>query len=181
MSGILARNQGVYNNAARYKVTNITQEVFTSYWGKNPITLKPGQTVSVPQYSANKMVDEMVDLIMQTNVKERELDYYKRNPNTAPNFYREPSSLGVPAARKIWEDKILEELPLEEGSTESQLLRLQIKEELEKDLKAEPSTEPVAVPQSAVGSFDGLPTEFAEIASQTPSKPLGRPKKVATT
>ena len=55
MSGILARNQGVYNNAARYKVTNITQEVFTSYWGKNPITLKPGQTVSVPQYLANKM------------------------------------------------------------------------------------------------------------------------------
>jgi hypothetical protein len=58
---------------------------------------------------------------------------------------------------------------------------LQIKEELEHDIKAEPSTEPVKVPVSAVGSFDGLPTEFAEIASQTPKKPLGRPKKVATT
>lgn len=181
MSGILARNQGVYNNAARYKVTNITREVFVTYWGKNPVTLQPGQTVSVPQYLANKMVDEMVDKIMIDGVKQAEVDYYQRNPNAEINRFRAPSSLGVPAARKVWEDKILEELPIEEGSTEAQLLRLQIKEELEHDIKAEPSTEPVKVPVSAVGSFDGLPTEFAEIASQTPKKPLGRPKKVATT
>ena len=181
MSSILQKNQGVFNNAMRYKVTNITKDPFTSYWGKNPVTLKPGQTVSVPQYLANKMVDEMVDKIMIEGVKQTEVDYYQRNPNAEINRFRAPNSLGVPAARKVWEDKILEELPIEEGSTEAQLLRLQIKEELEKDLKAEPSTEPVAVPQSAVGAFEGLPTEFAEIASKTPSKPLGRPKKVATT
>lgn len=172
MSGILSKDQGVLNAAQRYSFTNITNEEFTSYWNKNPITVKAGATVTVPEYLADKMVDELVNKIMITEIKTKETEYYQKNPNTAPNFYRQPSSLGVPAARKVWEDKIVKKLPMEEGSTESQLLRLQIKEQLEHDLKAEVSTEPVAVPQSAPGNFseDSL-AEFAEIA------PLNKKKK----
>lgn len=130
------------NPAQRYKFKNILGEDFTSYWGKNPITVKAGGSVTLPEYLANKMLDEMVDKIMMEEVKLNEVNYYKNNPNTAPNFYRAPSSAGVPAARKVWEDQIITKLPLEEGTTEAQLLRLQIKQEIEDNSKAQPSTEP---------------------------------------
>lgn len=166
MSSIKEKGQGVYNPAQRYNVTNILDEDFTTYWNKLPVTIAKGKTISVPEYLADKMVDEMVDKIMLAQVKANEEAYYKANPNTAPNNYRAPNSMGVPAARKVWEDKIVEKLPMEEGSTEAQLLRLQIKEQLETDLKAEASTDPVAVPQSAVGNFSQESLkEFAEIKS----------------
>jgi hypothetical protein len=131
------------------------------------------------------MVDEMVDKIMIDGVKQAEVDYYQRNPNAEINRFRAPSSLGVPAARKVWEDKILEELPIEEGSTEAQLLRLQIKEELEHDIKAEPSTSPVQAPASStMPEFQGLDKEKTSLKDSinetdfVPTKHIGRPKKV---
>lgn len=165
MSGIKSKDLGVYNAAQRYNFKNILEEDFTFNWNKEPITIKAGQTVSLPEYLADKMLDAIVDKIMITEIKTKEVEYYQKNPNTAPNFYRHPSSLGVPAARKVWEDQIITKLAMEEGSTEAQLLRMQIKEQLETDLKMEVSTEPVQVPQSAVGNFsDSSLAEFAEIS-----------------
>jgi len=50
-----------------------------------------------------------------------------------------PHHLGVPAARKVWEDKICRVLEVDEESPQVQVMRSQIREELMKDLKAEPS------------------------------------------
>ncbi len=49
---------------------------------------------------------------------------------------------------------------------------MQIKEELERDMNAQPSTEPVIVPVSAVGSFsrDSM-KEFAELGKSEPIEP----------
>lgn len=172
MSGLVSKKDGIFNNAQRFAVTNILEEDFTSQWGGNPFTIAKGKTVSLPMYLANKVVDEMVDKIMITAIKTNETEYYKNNPNTAPNLYRAPSSLGVPAARKIWEDKIVKPLAIEEGTTESQLLRMQIKEELENDMNKEISRDPVPVPMSAVGSFssDSM-KEFAELGKEEEPKP----------
>ena len=66
--------------------------------------------------------------------------------------------------RKALEEKICVKLALEKGSTEAQLLAMQIKEELEHDMQAQPSTEPPTIPVSVAGSFnqDSL-KEFAEL------------------
>jgi len=169
MSSLVNKNDGVYNPSLRFAFTNITEEDFVSAWGGSPIVVKAGQTVELPHHLADKMTDELVNKIMIGNAKLDEVEYYKKNPNTQPNMYRAASSLGVPAARKIWEDKIVRPLAVDEESPEIQVMRAQIKEEIMNDLKEKPSSQPVAVPTNI--------SEFAELKQAGEEKEAPKEKK----
>lgn len=160
MSSLLGKNEGLFNPALRFAFTNITTEDFSSAWGGSPIVVKAGQTVELTHHLANKLTDELVDKIMIGAAKLDEVTYYKNNPNTAPNVYRAPSSLGVPAARKVWEDQIVRPLAVDEESPEIQVMRAQIKEELMADLSAETAKGGPAIPTSL--------EEFAELKEGAP-------------
>lgn len=162
---------GVYNPLLRFAFTNITQEDFVSAWDGNPVTVRPGETVEVPEYLAVKFTGELVDKIMLQDVKLNEVNYYKQNPNAAANTYRAPNSVGVPAARKPWEDKIIQQLEVDEESSQVQVYRAQLKAELSADLKAETSTAPVPVPTSI--------EEFADLDKSNAPKLAKAPLKVA--
>lgn len=109
----------------------------------------------------------MVDQIMQGEAKMDEVAYYERNQNAAPNTYRSPKglSMGIPAARKVWEDQIIKQLPTEQDTVEFELMRQEFMEEIERDSNAKPSTEPVKVPAAMLSGNDNaqLPAEFAEL------------------
>lgn len=149
MSSLLGRGEGLYNNTRRFAFTNITEEVFTSAWDSQPITVQPGQTVELPHHLADKLTDELVNQIMIGDAK---LDEVTKNQP----YYRSPkgSSLGVPAARKVWEDQIVRELQVDEESPEIQVMRAKIREEVLADLKREPAKTEIQLPSM---------TEFAEI------------------
>jgi hypothetical protein len=148
----------MYNPARRFAFTNILEEDFTSYWGGSPIVVKAGQTVELPHHLADKLTDEIVNKIMISNAKTNEVEYYQKNPNAAVNTYRAPSSLGVPQVRKQWEDKVVRELKVDEESPEMQVLRAQIRDEIQADMSGKASTEPVQVPASI--------NEFAELGRE---------------
>ncbi len=140
MDTLLHPRQGIYNPTLRFSFTNITEEEFLSAWGGEPIRIPAGRTVELPHYLAVKLVKEMVDKIMIGNAKLNEIEFYKNNPNVQLNTYRAASSLGVPAARKIYEDQICKLLVVDQDSPEVQLQRLGIKQQILSDLKAEPSS-----------------------------------------
>lgn len=171
MSSLIGKGAGIYNPTLRFAFTNITTEDFVSAWGGSPITVKAGQSVELPHHLADKLTDELVNHIMIGKAKLDEIEYYKKNPNTEINKYRAASSLGIPAARKIWEDQIVRPLAIDEESPEIQVMRAQIKEELQSDMQKENSTAPVSVPSSLV--------EFAELKEgQIEVKPEPTPLKV---
>lgn len=174
MSSILEKNAGLFNPALRFAFTNITEEVFVSAWNGSPITVKPGQTVELTHHLAVKLTDELVDKIMIGNAKIDEVSHYERNPGIAPNSYRAASSLGVPAARKVWEDQIVRQLEVDEESPEMQVMRAEIRAELQADMSQEKTSEPVHVPSSI--------EEFAELKEGgLQEKPLEKkPLKVKT-
>lgn len=158
MSGLLEKGEGMYNPLWKFAFTNITEEDFTSKWNGDPIVVKAGQTVTLPHHLADKMTDELVNKIMTTAIKANEVKYYKDNPNTAPNFYRAPSSLGVPAARKVWEDQIVRRLAVNEESPEMQVMRAEMREQLEADMAKTKSNKPPVAPKGV--------EEFAEIKAK---------------
>lgn len=181
-SELLHPRQGIYNPTLRFAFTNITEEEFISAWGGEPIKIPAGRTVELPHYLAVKLTKELVDKIMIGNAKLNEVEFYKNNPNVQMNTYRAPSSLGVPAARKVWEDKIVKLMDVDQSSPEVQLQRLGIKQQLIDDLNAVPSQ----------GSpLDNAPRleEFADLTASEEEKvekpemkvkeiKIGRPKKV---
>ena len=180
MSGIIDKKAGIFNNAQRYSVTNILEEDMNFTWGGNPFSIPAGKTVSLPEYLANSVLDQIVDKILRDKMKKNEEDYYQRNPNAEINRYRSPNFLSNANERKAIEEQICKPLALEKGSTEAQLLAMQIKEELEHDLKQEVSTGSPVIPVSAVGSFsaDSM-KEFAELGKE--EVPVARePIKVKT-
>ena len=178
MSQLIEKKAGIFNNAQRFAVTNILDEDMNFMWGGNPFSIPAHKTVSLPIYLANSVVDQLVDKILMDEMKANELAYYEKNPNTEVNRYRAPNFLSNVTMRKALEDKIAKPLEMETGSTEAQLLKMQIKEELEHDLKQEVSTSPVSVPMSAVGSFsqDSM-KEFAELGKEE-EKEVKKPLKV---
>ncbi len=180
MSNLVGKSQGLYDPTKRYAFTNILSEDFVSAWGGAPIVVKAGQTIELQQYLANKLTDEMVDKIMIGNAKLDEVEYYKKNPNTAPNMYRAASSLGVPAARKVWEDKIVRELAVDEESPQIQVMRAELKAELEASLQAQPTKGSPVIPTD-LKEFSELDQTGATATKPTPAplkvKVLGRPKK----
>lgn len=172
MSSILGKDEGLYNPALRFAFTNITMEDFTSAWGGSPIIVKAGETIELPHHLADKLTDQLVDQIMIGEAKLNEVEYYKSHPGTRINDYRAPSMLGVPAARKVWEDQIVRELAVDEESPQLQVMRAQIKEELLADLNAETSTAPVPVPTSI--------EEFAELKEGGTVTPTPTPAPMVT-
>ncbi len=161
---------GTYDPTLRAAFTNITEEPFDIVWGGEVITtVKPNETVELNHHLVVKCVKELVDKIMIANAKLNEVEFYKNNPNVAANVYRAPSMLGIPAARKVWEDKIARRLEAGEESPQVKLMRAQIKEELLKDLNAQPSQ----------GSpLDNAPKSIAEFADLTKSKEESKEKTV---
>ncbi len=166
MSSFLDVKNGLYDPSKRFAFTNITSEPFVSAWDGQPITVQPSQTIELTHHLAVKLTGELVDKIMIGNAKMDELQ------SNQP-YFRSPkgTSLGVPAARKVWEDQILRELEVDEESPEIQIMRAKIREEIMTDLKAEPSDEKVPVPTGIA--------EFADL-DKTETKEAKKPLKVKT-
>ena len=143
---------GLFNPTLRFAFTNITSEDFLSYWDGQPITVKAGKTVEVSHHLAVKMTKEMVDKIMIGNAK---LDELKNTTAINPQ-YRSPQgmSLGVPAARKIWEDQIIKELTPDEESPDIVEMRAKLKAEILAGQNKE-QAQPVHIPTNL--------NEFAEL------------------
>ena len=169
MKSFLDVANGVYDPSRRFAFTNITAEDFASAWGGQPITVRPSQTIELPHHLAVKLTGELVDKIMIGKAKMDEVA-------SGQAYFRSPqgTSLGVPAARKVWEDQILRELQVDEESPEIQVMRAEIKQEILTDLKNEQSIEPPKGPGSL--------SEFAEIKKGAPieEKPAKRPYRVKT-
>ena len=163
MSSYLDVKSGIYDPSKRFAFTNITSEVFNSAWGGQPIIVQSGQTVELPHHLAVKLTGELVDKIMIGNAK---MDEERVNQP----YYRSPqgTSLGVPAARKVWEDQILRELQVDEESPELQVMRAQIREEIMNDLKAEPAKAGSIPVPSGIAEF----AEFGKIQEVEIKKPL---------
>lgn len=157
MASFLDVKNGLYDPSKRFAFTNITAEVFESAWDGQKIIVNPSQTIELTHHLAVKLTGELVDKIMIGNAKLDELQH--KEP-----YFRSPqgTSLGVPAARKVWEDQILRELQVDEESPEIQIMRAKIREELISDMKKEPSKEGVTAPTS-VG-------EFADATAPQPKK-----------
>lgn len=144
--------EGLYNPALRFAFTNITETPFESKWNSSPIIVPAGVTIELEHHLAVKLTKELVDKIIMGEAK---LDEVTKNKEG----YRSPigMSLGVPAARRIWEDKICRQLAVDEESPEIQIMRAKIKEELLADLSTETSREPVPTPSNL--------SEFAELGA----------------
>ena len=173
MSSLLDKKAGIFNNAQQYAITNILDEDFNGTWDGDVFSIPKGETVEVPMYLADSVLTQIVDKILMAEMKANEVAYYEKNPNTEINRYRAPNWLGNANKRKEIEAKICKPLELKQGSTKMQLLRMQIRQQLKHDMEQQPSTEPVPVPVSAVGSFsaDSM-KEFAELGKDEP-----QPKK----
>lgn len=178
---LLYIRQGIYNPLLRFAFTNITEEEFVSAWGGEPIKIPAGHTVELQHHLAAKLTKELVDKIMIGNAKLNEVEFYQKNPNAMPNTYRAPSSLGVPGARKIWEDQICRLLAPDEESPQTQLMRIKIKEELMRDLKAEPASGSPLDNAPKLSEFADLMAPKEEKIEQAPMKlkTVGRPRKSA--
>lgn len=152
MSSIIGKDEGVYNPALRFAFTNITDEDFVSAWNNSPIIIKAHQTVELPHHLADKLTDELVDKIMIGEAKMEELEKNQQ-------YYRSPKgiSLGIPAARKPWEDKIVRQMEVDEESPELQVIRAQIREELTNDLQN------AQQPKQPASDIKISPTEFSEL------------------
>lgn len=157
--------EGVFNPLLRFAFTNITEEPFVSAWDGSPINVPAGATIELPHHLAVKLTKELVDKIMIGNAKLDEVT--KDQP-----YYRSPigSSLGVPAARRVWEDKICRQLEVDEESPQIQVMRAKIREELMHDLKAEPSSgSPLDNAPASMSEFADL-TKKEETAEKAPMK-----------
>lgn len=173
--GDLLHPDGLYNPALRFAFTNITDEDFTSYWSGQPIVIKAGTSVELPHHLAVKLTKELVDKIMQGEAKLDEITYYKNNPNTAPNLYRSPlgSMVGVPAARKPYEDKVCRLMEQDEESPDIQLIRAKLTEEIRANMNQEPSREPVPVPiTTEPGKLPGVFADLDKKEEPVAKKPL---------
>jgi hypothetical protein len=141
MSSNFDVKQGIYDPTKRFAFTNITTEPFTFTWGKTPITVKAGETIELPHHLAVLATKQLVDLVMMKEVKEEE-DKVKLETKNPYFRSQHGSSLGIPAAREVWEKKIVKELtPSESKISESQMgvIRSELKDTLTRDLKAENS------------------------------------------
>lgn len=187
LQSLLYIRQGIYNPLLRFSFTNITEEEFISAWNSEPIKIPAGVTVELTHHLAAKLTRELVDKIMIGNAKINEIEFYKNNPNVQMNTYRASSSLGVPGARKIWEDQICRLLAPDEESPQTQLMRIKIREELMRDLKAEPSSgSPLDNASISVEEFADLSNRLDNKEEKIEKAPMklkkvGRPAKIKET
>ena len=144
--------EGLFNPLLRFAFTNITEETFTSAWGGAPIVVPAGATIELTHHLACKLTKELVDKIMIGNAK---LDEIAKNQP----YYRSPqgSSLGVPAARAVWEEQICHQMAVDEESPQTQVLRATIRAELMADMNKEVANQnPLENAPKSVGEFADL-------------------------
>lgn len=136
MSSNLTVKEGIYDPTKRFAFTNISDETFTFKWGGNPITVKPKETIELPHHLAVLATGKLVDHIMGSEARADELKMRAENKDP---YWRSPKgiAMGVPEARRPYEEKILRELGPGEESPALQVMRAQIKEELQRDLSQE--------------------------------------------
>lgn len=167
MSSFLDKKSGIYDPSKRYGFKNITDKPFTFSWGGHPITVKAGEEIEVPEHYALLATKKIVDQIMMEEVAEEEK---KMRADLRDPFWRSPKgiAIGIPAARKVYEDKVIRELALDEENPQIQVMRAQIKEQILGDINN--AQKPKAPVETVVANFvqSGKPTapaEFAEIKS----------------
>ena len=150
--------EGLFNPLLRFAWTNITEEKFESKWNGSPITVPAGATVELTHHLAVKFTKELVDKIMIGNAK---LDEITKNQP----YYRSPlgSSLGVPLARKVWEEQICRQMAVDEESPQVQVIRATIKAELLADMSKEPARQGS---ENAVTSAPPTVQEFADLTKK---------------
>ncbi len=166
--------RGMYDPLARYGFYNIIIEKhpvrgdifysrnkdFTFTWNGSPINVKAGSEIELPEHLAilatHKLVDEiMTDIAHEDTIKLREKsgDFTIKSPFGA--------ALGIPAARKVWEDKIIRKLKIDEQSPQIQILKAQIKDQILTDItNSQKSAAPI---ESVAGSLAQSVAEFSDI------------------
>lgn len=154
MSSNLDVKQGIYDPTKRFEFKNITDKEFIFYWNSTPIKVQAGEAIELPHHLAVLATKNIVDLIMNTEVRaeEAKVRAEKNNP-----YWQSPKALGlgVPAIRETVEKQVLRELSRSESKiTESQMgiIRSELKETLVKDLKGENS--PTITKMSDIGVTD---------------------------
>jgi hypothetical protein len=170
---------GIHTPGLRFAFTNISDVEFVSAWGGNPIPVKSGETIELSDITpipgagmghtlAQKMTTELVDRIIIGLVK---ADEDKVKAEKGDNYYRSPKSgsLGVPAMRKEWEDKILEELEPDTDSVQIRAIRNQLKETLINDAAKKEGVADEPLPKS-VESFAQIDNEQREEVAKKPIK-----------
>jgi hypothetical protein len=181
-NNVLNPDSGVYNPLLRFAFTNITEEPFEIRWnGEHVTTVQKDQTVELPHHLAVVCTKQLVDKIMIANAKLSEIEFYQKNPNMQSNSFRASSSLGVPSARKVWEDRICRVMEVDEESPQVQIMRAQIKAELQADLSAQPSQgSPLDNAPKSISEFADLTKkeEKEEKQSSIKVRTVGRPPKV---
>lgn len=157
MSSNLWLKNGVYDPRKRFAFTNITEEPFTFSWDGKPVTVPAGVTVELPHHLAVLATTNLVDKIMQGIATDDETAQRKKTGNM---YYRSPKGAmaGVPAAREVWEKKVIVELEPNMESPQIALIKAQLAEELTRDLNAQPAAK--------VSKMSVPLTEFAEIGSK---------------
>lgn len=182
---------GLFDPSARYAFTNISDEVFTSRWGGIPITVEPHQTIKIERHSpvenggqavAIKMTTELVDLIM-TNVVRMDEMQMMADQKLTRNMARSDKamSIGVPSARKEWEDKILKRLGADEEIGQGELsnmesMRESLKAEIVSQNTSKVSHEAPSIPMDAIGDLTG--TGSIPPGGRNEVKPEPKPAKV---
>jgi len=121
---------GIFNPLRRFAFTNITPDLFTFHWDGKPISVKAGDTVELPHHLACIAVKKLVDKIMINDAKRDEEEGRKTD-----RFYRGRNMMGIPAARKVYEDKIVTELEVATDSPQIQILRSQIRDQFAQDIE----------------------------------------------
>lgn len=172
--------EGIHTPGLRFAFTNITTGEFHSSWDGNPIIIQPGQTIEISDLTpipgagmghtlADLMTDQLIDQIIMGQAK---LDEVAKNQP----YYRSPEgmNLGVPAARKVWEDQIIRPLEPDEESTEIRAIRSQLKTQLEQDMSRK---EGVSYTDETPKSIE----EFAQIKSKNSEPKEKKVKKAVRT
>lgn len=158
MSSNIWLKDGIYDPTKRFAFTNIDSEPFTFTWGGKPITVKAGETVELRHHLAVLATTRLVDKIMMDEQNAKTAEMKKINPMyLAPN---QAGSLGVPAARAPYEAKVLRELPpREDNDAQLNVIRAELKDELQKDLsgeKAPPITKMSDLGVSGLKEFEDI-------------------------
>lgn len=155
MASYLTVRDGVYDPKKRFAFTNITNEDFSFSWNGAENVVKAGDTVELPHHLAILATQKLVDKIMLGEAWEENAPIHEKTPWVDG---KKNMSLGVPEARKPYEDKILKEIPFDEASSQFKILASQQIEQIKKDLSSEPA--------QPVQEFTPSTGEFAELNSK---------------
>ena len=162
------KKDGIYNPLLRYGVKNITDSEFTFSWNSNPITIKAGQEIELPEYLAILATTKMVDQIMQNEAND---EVIKMRAKLHDPYWRSPKgiAIAVPAARKPYEDKIIRTLSVDEKSPQFQVLKAEVKDQILGDLKkGQEKAAPIETVVSGIAQFGNptAPKEFADVTKK---------------